>query len=383
MNVRDLLIALVRNAIKGEAIDKSILKKFLNAEKLAILYKISKKHDIAHIVAYSLEQIGFSLEGESWELFLKEKEQACLRYEMIQADILEICDFFESESIDYIPLKGAVIREYYPEPWMRTSCDIDILVREEDIDRAVHALVEKCAYKTNYKKTYHDVSLYSPFGMHLELHYNIKENEPKYDGLLTQVWNFSSKEKCNRYIQSKDFLLFHMIAHAAYHFTRGGCGMRSVIDLWLLNEKEDFDREALLELLSKAELVKFYQAIILLGEYWFDGKSSCDQTVLELEKYILLGGVYGTAQQGTVVGQIKKGGKFKYFWSRIFMSYESLSVLYPVIKRHKILTPFCQMARWFSVIFKRKRITREIKRATGTDHEQIEKTKKLLDELGL
>ena len=102
-----------------------------------------------------------------------------------------------------------------------------------------------------------------------------------------------------------------------------------------------------------------------------------------MEKFILLGGVYGTAQQSAVTGQIKKGGKVKYFWSRIFMPYEGLAILYPVIKKHKILIPFCQVARWFGALFKRKRISREVKRVAGTDREQIEKTKKLLNDLGL
>ncbi|MBO4954226.1 MAG: nucleotidyltransferase family protein, partial [Clostridia bacterium] len=36
--------------------------------------------------------------------------------------------------IDFMPLKGAVIRQYYPEPWMRTSCDIDIHVKKDRLE---------------------------------------------------------------------------------------------------------------------------------------------------------------------------------------------------------------------------------------------------------
>lgn len=383
MNVRDLLIALVRFAIKGEAIDKSAMEKFLSVEKLATLYKVSKKHDVAHLVAFALEENGFSFECEVWQLFLKEREQAHLRYEMIQADIKEICACFEDEKIDYVPLKGAVIRDHYPEPWQRTSCDIDILVREEKLDRAVKSLVEKRAYKTDYKKSYHDISLYSPFGMHLELHYNIKENVPEYDELLTQVWTFSEKTNGCKHSQKNEFLLFHLAAHTAYHFVGGGCGVRSVLDLWILNTSLSYDKAELMGMLEKARLVRFYEAVSRLGEYWFGNEDSVSQTVLEAEKYILLGGAYGTAKQGAVTGQIKKGGKLRYFWSRIFMPYDSLAILYPIIKKHKIFTPFCQIARWFSALFKRKRIAKEIKYVTGADREQIEKTKILLDKLGL
>ncbi len=385
MNVRDLLLALLRYAIKGEALDLGAVMESLSSKKLATLFKVAKKHDVAHLVAYALEQNGFSLEGDTWQAFLNEKEQAKLRYEMLQADINEIFACFDSEGIDYIPLKGAVVRAYYPEPWMRTSCDIDILVREIDLGRAVGALADKHAYRVDGKKTLNDISLYSPFGMHLELHHNIKETIDKYDELLTQVWAFSQKSDENRHMcfQSNEFMLFYLTAHMAYHFIGGGCGLRSVLDMWLLKGKLALNDVELKALLEKAELDKFYQAIMELGEYWFENQLTVSSTVLEMEKYILLGGAYGTSKQGAAFKQVKKGGKFKYFWSRVFMPYKSLVILYPVIKKHKILTPFCQIARWFSVIFKGKRIKKEIKAVTAVSKEQVDSVRALLNQLGL
>ena len=386
MTVRDLLLSLVKCSLNGEAIDIYATEKFLSDSKLATLFKVAKKHDVAHLVCYALEKNGFCYEdSDTWQLFLKEMEQAHLRYEMIQADINEIFSCFEGEGVDYVPLKGAVVRTLYPEPWMRTSCDIDILVRKSELERAVGALVEKLKYKTDGKKTYHDVSLYSPFGMHLELHYNIKENEPRYDKLLTRVWEFSNKTEKNscKYLQSNEFLAFHLIAHAAYHFANGGCGMRSVLDLWLLKNRLDIDMAMLESLLEGAGLKTFFEAVLALGEYWFGELNSVSDTILEMERFILLGGAYGTDKQGAVSRQVKKGGKLKYFWSRVFMSYENLAVLYPVIKRHKILTPFCQVARWVGAIFKGKKVAKEIKNVASVDTSRATETKCLFDSLGL
>lgn len=385
MNVRDLLIALVRYAVLGGELDIDAVQESLNEKKMATLFKVAKKHDVAHLVCYSLKKIGYCNDGEVWQSFLNEEEQARLRFEMIQADINEICACFEEEKIDYIPLKGAIIRHYYTEQWMRPSCDIDILVREGQLDRAVSALVEKRAYKTDYKKTFHDISLYSPFGMHLELHYNIKEKIEKYDKLLTQVWEFSSKKEENRfeYVQSNEFFIFHLISHMAYHFICGGCGFRSVLDLWLLKNELSIDENKLDALLSQAELSTFYGAMIKLGEYWFEDNNQAAPITLEAETFILLGGIYGTDKQAAATKQIKKGGKLKYFWSRIFLPYESLAILYPIIKKHKILTPFCQIARWLGAIFKGKRVSKEIKNVASVNKEQSEKTRGLLEGLGL
>lgn len=385
MNVRDLLITLLRNALRGEALDIDAVRASLNDNRMATLFKVAKGHDVAHLVAYALEQNGFCSEEKTWQLFLKEKEQATLRYEMMQADIGEICACFDCEKIDYILLKGAVVRGYYSEPWMRTSCDIDILVREPDLEKAVSALVEKHTYRVENKKEYHDISLYSPFGTHLELHHSIKENIAKYDQLLTQVWDFSSKANENsfEYVQSKEFLMLHLTAHMAYHFVSGGCGVRPVIDLWLINTRFTLDKDKLNEMLEKAELKKFYDVIVELGEYWLGKSTAVGNTVLETEKFVLLGGAYGTSGQMLVAQRAKKGSGFKYILSRIFLPYENLAVLYPVVKKHKILVPFCHIARWFSAIFKRKKVKKELEQMSNISKEQEKSTAVLFDRLGL
>ncbi len=384
MNTRDLFLSLLRNAIDGTDVSAEA-KESLKSGSIATLFKVAKAHDMAHLVAYAIEKSGIEIEGDSASLLKKEKDEAVLRYEMMNADMAEIFDCFEAEGIDYVPLKGAALRHIYPFPWMRTSCDIDILVREEDLKGAVSALVQKRGYVTDNKKTYHDVSLFSPFGMHLELHHNIKEDTEKYDKLLTRVWEFSHKEDENshKHLQTKEFLMLHLMCHLAYHFVGGGCGVRSVLDIWLFEKKTGFDKARLNSFLEEVGLTKLYQAIIKLGEYWFGTGTVADEAVLEAERFILLGGVYGTRAQGAVAKQVKRGGKLKYFWSRIFMPYSSLAIIYPVIKKHRILTPFFQVRRWFSVIFKRKRIAAEIKNAASVTEEQKEQMKKLLDELGI
>lgn len=383
MNIRDVLFDILQYAIKKKPLDREAVKAYLNGEKLSTLYKVAKKHDVAHLVAFALTENCISFEAEEWKLFLEEKEQASLRYEMLQADINEICACFDKNGIEYIPLKGAVLRQYYPQRWMRTSCDIDILVHDDDLSKAVDCLVKECSYTTDGKKTYHDISLYSPFGMHLELHHNIKETVDKYDKLLTQVWEFSKKtdEKRYEYIELNEFLMLHLIAHMAYHFIGGGCGLRSVLDIWILRHSLKIDDNVLNDLLENAELKKFYDTVVSLSEYWFGDLTNVSDTVLEAEKFILLGGVYGTKKQNALSKQVKSGGKFGYFIRRIFMPYESLAILYPVIKKYKILTPFCQILRWFGAIFKAKRIRKEIKNVSMTSEEQVLRLEILLKKL--
>ena len=58
---------------------------------------------------------------------------------------------------------------------MRTSCDIDVFVREADLDRAMEALSENLSYRIG-EISDHDVQIYTPNGQHIELHRNLIED---------------------------------------------------------------------------------------------------------------------------------------------------------------------------------------------------------------
>ena len=109
---------------------------------------------------------------------------AVYRYEKINYELGRLRKVLNEAKIPFIPLKGSVLRRYYPEPWMRTSCDIDVLVHEEAVDQAAQIIVDKLGYAYE-KKQYHDISLMSDGGVHLELHHTIKENKAnKFTNLL-------------------------------------------------------------------------------------------------------------------------------------------------------------------------------------------------------
>lgn len=127
-----------------------------------------------------------------------------------------------------MPLKGAIIRDYYPSPELRTSCDIDILVPSDYLDSAIDCLVSECNY-TFERRYSHDVSLFSPSKVHLELHFNLIENNEKISNVLNNIWNTSTLDKDSnfRYIMSTEFFVVYHIAHMAEHFIHGGCGVRN------------------------------------------------------------------------------------------------------------------------------------------------------------
>lgn len=371
----------------------------VSARFLAAMYQLSKAHDVAHLVGDALNKSGVfenlpaDLDENERAAIAKIKEKfdeqiftAVYRYETINYELEQICKTLEEAKIPFIPLKGSVIRKYYPEPWMRTSCDIDILVREEDLNLAVRTLCDSLKY-TSGEKTSHDIKMYSENGVHLELHFSLIESDvvSKADIPLQLVWNYVQPiNGTSRHAMNDEMFYYYHIAHMAKHFIHGGCGIRPFIDLWLYNRVNTGNTNKRNKLLSDGELLKFSEEAENLAAAWF-GNKEYNEITQEMEDYILQGGVYGTLKQNLAMSQNKKGGKFRHLMSRIFLSYKDMAVYYPSLKKCPILFPFYQVRRWCRILFcgGRKAAMNEIKVNQNITTEEQERAKKLLEELNL
>lgn len=381
----ELMMKLIKSEVTGAA-PCIALPISLSLEESKALYELSKYHDLAHIVGSALSKVRVELLAEAKTMFQKQMLTAVFRYETIKYEYDRICNALETAKISFVPLKGLVVRKYYPEPWMRTSCDIDILVHEEDLDRAVEALVSNIGYACDGKRNYHDVSLYSGSGVHLELHFSIKETMDSIDGLLDKVWEYC--EVCDGKIyehrQSEEYLMFHLIAHMSYHFTHGGCGVKSLVDIYLLERGLRYDKDKLTEICESCGINRFRESVLELIGVWFENRPHTELTQA-MERYIVKGGAYGTAEQSMALEQSKMGGKGKYLLSRIFMPYESLKIKYPRLENRRWLTPIYQLRRWFSALFggRTGRSVRELRTVKRMDGEESEAIVELMKKVGL
>lgn len=380
-----IMMQLLRQEICDGQIDGSASLSFSD-EALKQLYILSKSHDLAHLVGSALDKIGALSNGEIAEKFRKQTFMAVYRHERTRYELEQISAVLEAAQIPFMPLKGSLIRRYYPEPWMRTSCDIDVLVHEEDLDRAVNALVEQLHFRAEDERNYHDISLHSESGIHLELHFNIKECMDHIDRLLTRVWDYSAKVegKAFEYEQSKEYLIFHMLAHMSYHFVVGGCGIRPFMDFYLLKTKMGYDDDMVRMFCRECEIETFYDRVLDLTNAWF-GDGLHTPTTKSMEAYLLSGGVYGTQTNKIAVAQEKKGGKIKYLLQRIFMPYHHLKTKYPILEKYRVLTPVYQVRRWLSLIFKGrwKNSVRELKTTKSISKDHAQQIACLMEELGL
>lgn len=353
MTVEKLALELIRSVVCDVALSEEARSEVNEATKME-LYKLTQYHDLAHLVGHALDLAKLLNGSELDKLFYKKRRVAVYRYEQIRYDYERICALFEEEKIPYVPLKGSVVRALYPEPWMRTSCDIDIFVDTEQLDKAINALVQKLAF-VNEGAISHDVGLTSEAGVHLELHYDLIE--PMYfagaSKVLANVWEDVQAQGDETYQKhmSDELFYFYHVAHMAKHFLHGGCGVRPFIDLWLLDNKTEYDKQKRDALLQEAKLLTFAEGARALARVWFSGEESTELTEA-MQEYVFSGGVYGNMENKVAAERNRGMSKFRYVWTCIFQPYNDMAISYPILKKKKWLYPFYQVKRWFRILFR-------------------------------
>ncbi len=380
----EILTSLIAKAVCGKELalpDGCELTDSLLAE----LYALSRAHDVSHLVGAALSACGILDSSTASGAYSDSTFFAIYRYENMSFTLKQVKDAFESQKIPFIPLKGAVLAELYPEPWMRTSCDIDILVHEQDIGRAASVLTDILGFSEG-KTSDHDMTFISKEGICVDLHFSLFENKhfKKAVKILSEVWSYASpvKEGCFEQRINADMLLFYHIAHMARHFLRGGCGIRPFIDLYLLihNTTDGFPYE----LLKKADLVRFGESVAKLSRIWFDSDEH-DETTLIMQSFILDGGNFGSDKTRHTACRNIAGGKKRYIASRLFLPYDKLKNQYPILNRHRFLTPACEICRLFSfAVGKKKKLRKEqLEQINNLNEESLEKVLIMFENTGL
>ena len=385
MNVKGIAFALLNNRISATQINETV-KNCITKTTLPVLFAFSKAHDIAHLIADALDKNGLFGGFEISKKFRTERNLAIYRHEQMQYELDSVCKVFEDEKIEYILLKGAVLRKYYPQPWMRTSCDIDILIKEKNLEVAIKRLCEKLGY-TKANRGTHDVSLYSPSNVHVELHFSLLEDSMANNAskILDSVWDrLENTNGSYQKVLQDDMFYYYHIAHMAKHIEFGGCGIKPFLDLWVLNEKIQFNPEKRENLLLQGGIKQFEEIVKRLAYIWFGGEEHTPITQT-LEEYILTGGVYGSVENKVAAQSTKKGKGLKYIISRIWYPYDLLKKRYPPVEKCKLLIPYYQICRWMYFLFngKKKESVIEAKESNRLSNEKIENVKKMLQDLGL
>ncbi len=345
----------------------------------------AKEHNVSGIIYFAVKKIS-GVSENVLRYFEEVYMRACMKTALIDVEIPALLDSFEQGGVRHMPLKGYIMRNYYPDALMRSMGDIDILVGT-DLQKA-HEIMLAHGYKFHGEGFLH--SNYSKSGIHIELHKSLVDEYFK--AMYDYYGEGFDKAKLNdgykyRYsFSNEDFYIF-LLAHVAKHFKISGTGIRSVMDVYVFRKRfcklneEYIDAE-----LSKMGLLMFKNKIEETAFNWFS--KPFDGEFDAVGEYIITSGVYGKTDNhelnafilNTFNDASYKKGKIKYMLSMIFPGREYIGARYPKAKKYPVLIPFYWVVRLFSTLFKsRGSIRYRLKGVSESDESALKK----FDDTGL
>ena len=344
----------------GAYFNKKSLNDFkVDDEELSFFIELSKLHSLRAILFKALEsqQVDAKLLKPLEEFYFANLRKGVL----FEKERNELFKFLNENQIDFLPLKGIILKDYYLDPNTREFADNDILFAKDD--KKIKDYFVNRGYQVEiFRKSNHDVYLKKPFynfEMHRALSGETGDNENVVSYFASFIGKAPVKEGYEHYLSKEDFYIY-FTAHSYKHFHVSGCGIRTLIDYYLYLKNNELDFNYINQELEKLDLLDFSNNISSLSLKIFDGQE-LNKEEQEMMLFIASSGTYGTLEHAVDKG-VKEKGKFGYFMSRIFPPYSFYKSAYPWAYKTVVLIPVAWFLRCLRVIFKNpKKAKNEIK----------------------
>ena len=336
------LIYLVSCSVNAQKPDKEKCAEM----NLKSVFEAARRHSLTVAAANALEQ-AVRLPA----FFTEEKFKALRRLSLLEHERTYILEMLMKHNLRYMPLKGIILKEFYPNPGMREMSDNDILIDDSKAFE-VKDIMEQSGYVCRqFGKTNHDVyrkGTILDFEMHRHL-FN-ERTRPKFYAYYQNVWKKLIKGSNNPFcyhFSHEDFYIF-LICHLYKHYQSSGTGLRSLLDIYVYIKafEQTLNQGYISGELDKLNLNAFEQGTKALAKKVFTGKVLNDDEKNELLFYIE-SNVHGTA--GNLMAEKLNNddsikSKRRYVLRRIFPSEKNMQK-YPLVARHKALYPLLVLYR--------------------------------------
>lgn len=282
-----------------------------------------------------------------------------------QFEIKKICEAFDENGIEYLPMKGTVLQKFYPSPEMRTMGDADILIRLEQYEQ-IKTLMQTMGYDFYYESDHEFV--WRKDKIDIELHKRVMTSYNKdFFKYFGDGWSFAKKaaDSGTRYeISDEDFYIY-MFVHFTKHYRISGIGIKHMIDFWVYrNAHPQLDEAYIKERMELLQLWTFHGYVLQTLGVWFGDQEATAKTDY-ITEVIFTSGEYGladTAVAGQILREAKSSGsissaKSRSLWRMIFLPYAQMKNKYRAVRAIPILLPLFWFVRLVDVaLFKRGKV---------------------------
>ena len=366
-NAVDAVIRLCACAVNGEVPDGEWAKGL----DLALLYKAAKHHLLTAIVGYALESTG--IHGHA---FMQAKAKATRKLGLMDAEMAVLFERLEEAGIWYAPLKGTVLKDYYPAYGLRQMADHDILF-DEGYAEEVKSILEDMGFTSEHFGAGNHDCYYKEPVCNFEMHRSLfgKGHETKLQEYYSDVKARLLPDDGSKYgyhFSPEDFYIY-MIAHEYKHYSAGGTGLRSLLDTYVYLKKFTLDMDYVAAETEKLGIREFEELNRSLSFHIFaDGMAleSLPEKERDMLSFVQKSGTYGTMENSIrnrmkkvtgKQGKVTAGMKLKYYFNRLFPRQELLYPWYPLAK-YKVFIPLVWVFRLLrALIVRGKRVIGEIR----------------------
>ena len=372
------LLYLMACALQGVSAREEILAD-ADLKQLLIM---ARKHSVASMVCMALEKTAIFANADeaTKKQWIDAKNKAIRKNMLLDAERKAILHELEIEGIWYMPLKGSILKDWYPKPGMREMADNDILFDPSGREQ-VREIFQNRGYKTvSFGKINHDEYEKPPiynFEMHVSLFHGMyKEFTKQYENVKERLLPVDGTAYQFAFTP-EDFYVF-ALAHAHKHYSHSGTGVRTLADLYVMERHlgDIMDRDEVEQKLTQLGIAEYEQHSRVLAEKLFSAvRPLAEIELTEDEKEMLLyycdATTYGTVGNSVNnrLHELQEGSeditlwtKLKYCGVRLFPGREFCKYAYPFVYKHLWTMPFFWVWRIVDKgITHRRKVKQELK----------------------
>ena len=328
----------------------------VQAMNLERLYQLAKFHTVRASVCIALERAGVHEEH-----FYDAYKKAIRKNIYLDMERTTITSAFEEQGIWYMPLKGSLLKDLYPENGMREMADNDMLYDANKQQTVMEIMLGNGYTSDSIGKTHHDVYMKPPV-LNFELHttlFSSAHAEPLYQ-YYSDTKRLLRKDEDNSYgyhFSDEDFYVY-MTAHEWKHYNGSGTGIRSLLDCYIYykTKGDSLDWNYIKEQCEQLEIADFEQQRRQLAIKTFSTDTLPylnDEETAMLLSY-LTAGTYGSFEK-SVEKKLKEQSKAGYILRNLFPNVEYMRLSVGFVNKCPLLYPIGIVYRWGRIVVKRRK----------------------------
>lgn len=386
---------------KNEEYFISLLSSFLNNENpknptdidFNEIYKLSEIHNVTAIAAnqISLLDDNYKPDKEIYSAFRQQLGYTLINYADKEKAFSELKELLRLCDIDYAFVKGIILKDYYPIKELRTSSDIDVIIRDNDLKELKEALISRKIEITDESSVCITFMLNN---IHIEAHSNLYSDNRYFDNIFK-----IAEKNGHEYKLSDEQHLLYILCHIAKHFKLCGAGVRMFMDIDVLIRHINFhmDYTKLYSVCKELNVEIFIKYSFYITKKWFFTPINENFTIFKddyftelFEKEIIESGCFGYNKRTLAnyyISKEKSNGNFKskikILTRFLFPDREYIEQRYRFARKNKFFLLIGYLTRIFFGLFKRRKHSSNTITSIINSNENAAQYAKLLSELDL